>query len=80
MRMEQLEEPAKTIMFGDTRQSGNGRHTDQNLDFVTVHAYHGEFTNVSFFDGHVEAVEVEKIKAIRPATEEGSIFWNGYYR
>lgn len=80
VRMEQLSSPSQTIMFGDTKQEGNGAVTQQFLDHTTIYAWHGDTAKVSYFDGSVSSVTVEEIQSKRPGTDEGYLLWRGRER
>ena len=80
MRIEQLADPGRTIMFGDTALSGSGKNTFQNLGSNTIFAWHGDHANISYFDGSVGTITIEEAEAKRPNTDEGYIFWRGVRR
>tara|TARA_B100000497_G_scaffold92541_1_gene103417 strand:+ start:1067 stop:1768 length:702 start_codon:yes stop_codon:yes gene_type:complete len=77
VRMEQMSSPGQTIMFGDTKQEGNGAVTQQFLHPNTIYAWHGDTAKISYFDGSVSSVTVEEIQSKRPNSDEGYLFWNG---
>jgi prepilin-type N-terminal cleavage/methylation domain-containing protein len=80
VRMEQLAAPSQTLMFGDTKVSGSGRHTDQNLALNSIYAWHGDKAKVSYFDGSVGSVSVDEVQSKPPASDEGYLLWRGVYR
>lgn len=77
MRMEQLADPSKTLMFGDTGFETVGRNTHQLLAPNTIYAWHDDHANVSYFDGSVRPIDAAEARAVTTNSDEGYIMWRG---
>ena len=80
VRIEQLSDPSRTVMFGDTKANNVGNNTLQNLDHTSIYAWHGGTAKISYFDGSVGSVTLEEIQAKLPSSDEGYLFWRGRER
>ena len=76
IRLSKLRRPARTALFAEVNHdASNGFWYGGNRagSFAGITFRHGKSTNVTFFDGHVQAVSYGKIQVARGNTE--NCFW-----